>query len=46
MILFQSKNLRDLKKGYNPSINIVRDGNGDLVADSQRLLAKLRKHFS
>ena len=41
------KNIRDLygvindfKKGYQPRTNIVKDDNGDLVAESHHILAR------
>ena len=47
------KNIRDLcrgisdfKKGYQPRTNIVKDWNGDLVADSHSILAGWRNSFS
>jgi hypothetical protein len=47
------KNIRDLyrgindfKKVYQPRTNIVKDDNGDLVADSHSILTRWRKHFS
>ena len=47
------KNIRDLfrgisdfKKGYQPRINRVKDGKGDLVTDSHSILARCRNHFS
>jgi len=47
------KNIRDLyrgindfKKGYQPRTNIVKDDKGDLVADSQSILARWRNYFS
>ena len=46
------KNIRDLyrgisdfKKRYQPRTNIVKDGKGDLVADSHSILARWRSHF-
>jgi flagellar basal body rod protein FlgC len=43
------KNIRDLyrgnndfKKGYQPRTNIVKDQKGDLIADSQSILARWR----
>jgi len=33
-------------KGHQPRTNIVRDENGDMVADSQRILTRWRNHFS
>ena len=38
--------LERVKKGYQPRTNIVKDEKGDLVADSQSILAWGRKHFS
>jgi hypothetical protein len=42
---FNNKNIRDLcrginefKEGYQPRTNIVKDGNGDLLEDSHRIL--------
>jgi hypothetical protein len=35
----------DLKKGYQPRINVVKDEKGDLVADSYSILARWRYHF-
>jgi hypothetical protein len=41
----KNKNIRDLyrdingfKKGYKPRINIIKDGNGNLLADPQSVL--------
>ena len=36
----------DFKKGYQPRINIVKDGKGDLIADSNSILPRWRNHFS
>jgi len=36
----------NLKKDYQPRINIVKDEKGDLVADSHSILARGRNHFS
>jgi hypothetical protein len=47
------KNIRDLcrginelKKGYQPRSNLVKDENGDLFADSNRILNRWKSHFS
>jgi len=47
------KNIRDLyrgisdfKKRYQPRTNIVKDGKGDLVADSHSILARWMNYFS
>ena len=45
-------NIRDLYrgindfKGYQPSTNVVKDGKGELVADSYSIAARWRKYFS
>jgi hypothetical protein len=36
----------DFKKGYQPRSNIVKDENGDLVADSHSIGARLKNYFS
>ena len=47
------KNIRDLYRGisdfkndYQPTISIVMDEKGDLLADFQSILVKWRNHFS
>jgi hypothetical protein len=47
----KNKNFRDLygginefKKGYQPRINIIKDENGNLIADPQSVLNR-RKNF-
>ena len=35
-----------MKKGYQPRTSIVKDEKGDLDADSHRILARWRNHFS
>jgi hypothetical protein len=40
------RDINDFKKGYQPRINIVLDEKGDLVTDSQSILARWRNHFS
>jgi hypothetical protein len=40
------KGINDFKKEYQPRTNIVKDEKGDLVADSHRVLARWRNHFS
>jgi hypothetical protein len=49
----KNKNIRDLdreinefKKGYQPRSNVVKDGNGDLVADSHNILNRWKNNFS
>jgi hypothetical protein len=40
------RGISDFKKGYQSSTNTLKDGKGDLVTDSHRILARWRKHFS
>jgi hypothetical protein len=49
----KNKNIRDLyrrvnefKRGYQPRNNLVKDENGDLLADSHNILNRWKKHFS
>ena len=39
------RGINDFKKGYHPRTNIVKDGKGDLVADSHSILAGKRNRF-
>ena len=38
------RDVSDLKKGYQPRTNIVKDEKGDLVTDSHSILARWRYH--
>ena len=40
------RGINDFKKGYQPRTDIVKDDKGDLVADSQSILARWRNYFS
>jgi len=40
------RSINDFKKGYHPRTNIVKDGKGDLVTYSHRILAWWKNHFS
>jgi len=40
------RGINDLKTGYQPRTNIVKDEKGDLVEDSHSILVRLRNHFS
>ena len=40
------RGINDFKKGYQPRCNIVKDEEGDLVADSHSILARWRNYFS
>jgi hypothetical protein len=49
----QNKNIRDLyrgisefKKGYQPRTNLVKDKNGNLLADSHSNLNRWKNYFS
>jgi hypothetical protein len=49
----KNKNIRDLyrginefRKGYQPRINIIRDENGNLLADPQRFLNMWKNFFN
>jgi hypothetical protein len=49
----KNKNIRDLyrginyfKKGYQPRSNLVKNENGDLLADSRNILNRWKKYFS
>jgi hypothetical protein len=40
------RGISDLKKGYQPRTDIIKDAKGDLVADSHSILARWRNYFS
>ena len=40
------RDISDFKKGYQPRCNIVKDEKGDLVADSNGIVARWRNYFS
>jgi hypothetical protein len=40
------RGINDLKKGYQPRTNIVKDEQGDLVVDFHSILASWRNYFS
>jgi len=40
------RGINDFKKGYQPRCNIVKDEEGDLVADSHSIVARWRNYFS
>ncbi|PNF19615.1 hypothetical protein B7P43_G03232 [Cryptotermes secundus] len=49
----KNKNIRDLyrgindfKRGYQPNSNLVKDENGDLLADSHNILNRWKNYFS
>jgi len=40
------RDISDLKKGYQPRCNIVKDEKGDLIANSHGIVARWRNYFS
>jgi hypothetical protein len=40
------RGINDIKKGYQPRCNIVKDEKGDLVADSRSIVARWRNYLS
>jgi len=40
------RSISNFKKGYRPSINILKDEKGDMVTDSHSILSRWRSHFS
>jgi hypothetical protein len=40
------RDISDVKRGYQPRCNIVKDEKGDLVADSHSIVARWRNYFS
>jgi hypothetical protein len=39
------RGINDFKKWYQPRTNVVKDEKGDLVADSHRILSRVRNNF-
>ena len=40
------RGISDIKKGYQPRTNVVKDEDDDLIADSYSIVARWRKNFS
>jgi hypothetical protein len=40
------KGIHDLMRGHQPTSNLVKDENGDLLADSHNILNRWRNYFS
>jgi hypothetical protein len=40
------RGINDFKKGYQPRTIIVKDEKGDMIADSQSIMARWRNYFS
>jgi hypothetical protein len=39
------KGINELKKGYQPRTNIVKDANGDLLADYRNIFEQMKKYI-
>jgi hypothetical protein len=39
------RRINELKKGYQPRTNLVKDENGDLLADSHNILNRRKNYF-
>jgi hypothetical protein len=37
--------MNEFKKGYQPRSNLVKDENGDLLADSHNILNRLKNNY-
>jgi hypothetical protein len=40
------RGINEFKRGYQPRINVEKNEKGDLVTDSESILARRRNHFS
>jgi hypothetical protein len=40
------RGINEFKRGYQPRNNLVKDENGDLLADSHNILNRLKRYFS
>jgi hypothetical protein len=40
------RGINEFKRGYQPRSNLVKDENGDLLADSNTILNRLKSYFS
>jgi hypothetical protein len=40
------RGINELKRGYQPRSNLVKDGNGDLLADFHNILNRWENYFS
>jgi hypothetical protein len=38
--------MNEFKRGYQPKNNLVKDGNGNLLADSHNILNRWKNYFS
>jgi hypothetical protein len=39
------RDVNEFEKGYQPSSNLVKDENGDVLADSQSILCRRKNYF-
>jgi hypothetical protein len=42
----KNKNIRELKRGYQPRSNLMKDKNGNVLADSHNILNRWKNYFS
>jgi hypothetical protein len=42
----QYRGINELKRGYQPGNKLVKDENGDLLADSHNILSRWKNYFS
>jgi hypothetical protein len=42
----KNKNINEFNRGYHPRSNLVKDENGDLLADSHNILNRWKYYFS
>jgi hypothetical protein len=40
------RDINEFKKGYQPRINIIKDENGNLIADPQNVLNRWKNFFN
>jgi hypothetical protein len=40
------RGVNEFKKGYQPGSKLIKDENGDLLADSHNILNRRKNHFS
>jgi hypothetical protein len=40
------RGINEFKKGYQPRSNLVKDGNGNMLADSHNILSRWKNYFS
>jgi hypothetical protein len=45
-ITYLYRGINEFKRGYQPRCNLVKDENGDLLADSRNILNRWKNYFS